>query len=160
VIALEDMVVEVEAYLPVPPEGAFALLSDVERMAGLGPEHVDARWESEARGLGARYAGHNRRGEREWEVACEVVGYEPPRLFAWRVGDPDSPTAVWSYELSPAGGGTAVVQRFRHGPGWSFLRRAVEKYPERSEEFIADRTEELARNMRAVLAEAAKLLMP
>jgi hypothetical protein len=96
------MVVEVSAGLPCPPEQAFALLSDVERMAGLGPEHLEARWVDGTRGLGARYTGRNRRGDREWEVHCEVVGYEPPRLFAWRVGDLDAPTGFWSYELLAA----------------------------------------------------------
>lgn len=155
---LEDLVVEVSVALMAPPDQAFALLSDVERMAGLGPEHVAATWDGEARGLGARWTGRNRRGEREWEVPCEVVGYDPPRLFAWRVGDPEAPTALWSYELAPSPGGTTVVQRFRHGSGWSFLRRAVEKYPERAEELIAGRAEELEQNMRTVLVEAGRLL--
>ncbi len=159
-LRLEDMTVEVEAFLPCDPAQAFRLLADVERMAGLGPEHVEAHWAGVVRGLGAQWRGLNRRDGHEWEVSCEVVGYDPPRLFSWRVGDPNEPTAFWSYELVPVDGGTAVVQRFRHGSGWSFLRWAVERHPERADELIAGRAAELAANMRTVLAEAATLLQP
>ena len=44
------------------PQDIFALLTDVERMAGLGPEHCLARWLTESRETGARFQGINRIG--------------------------------------------------------------------------------------------------
>lgn len=155
---LEDLVVEVREVLPAAPAEAFALLTDVERMAGLGPEHEHAAWQGDARGVGAVFVGRNRMGERTWEVPCTVTAHEPPARFAWDVGDPATPSAHWSYDLSPHADGTLVVQRFAHGPGFTFLRRAVDKHPERAAETVAGRAAQLEQNMRAVLQAAARVL--
>ena len=50
-------------------------------------------------------------------VPCTVVAADPPRAFAWAVGDSTQPSATWSYDLVEDGGGTRVTQRFQHGPG-------------------------------------------
>lgn len=125
---------------------------------GLGPEHAGAAWRDDQRGPGAVFTGVNERWGRRWEVACVVTAWEPPRSFAWQVGDPAQPTATWSYELAPADGGTVVTQRFRHGPGRSFLRAAVGRHPERESELVAERAADLAANMRTVLRAAGRLL--
>jgi hypothetical protein len=94
-VRLAEMVVEVEDVLPCPPEAAWALLTDVERTAGLGPENVRSTWDSGDRGVGARFTGENRReGIGEWSVPCTVVAWEPGRRFAWVTGDPGSPSAA------------------------------------------------------------------
>lgn len=153
---LADMVVEVREHIAAPRPQVFALLTDVERMAGLGPEHVEARWDDGGGpALGATFTGVNERDGRRWEVPCRVVALDPPAVFGWQVGDPEQPTATWTYTLSEHDDGTQVVQRFAHGPGWSFLRKACERYPERTAELVAGRSQELARNMRAVLQAAA-----
>lgn len=41
---VEDMTVDVEHHFDAPAEQVFALLTDVEPMAGLGPEHESAAW--------------------------------------------------------------------------------------------------------------------
>lgn len=155
---LEGVAVEVRATLPGSPAQVFALLTDVERMAGLGPEHAAAAWQDERRGVGAVFTGSNVRDGRSWDVPCTVTAWEPPRAFAWLVGDPACPSATWAYDLQADGDGTVVTQTFRHGPGFTFLRRVVEKHPERAAEAVAFRSAELERNMRAVLAAAADLL--
>ncbi|MDP9434365.1 MAG: SRPBCC family protein [Actinomycetota bacterium] len=155
---LQDMVVEVREHLPAPQDRVFALLADVERTAGLGPEHRRARWTSDRRGVGATFAGWNERDGRTWEVPCRVVVHEPPTRFGWVVGDADSPTSSWTYRLTVRDDGTDVVQQFRHGPGWSYLRTACERYPDRAAGFVAGRARELETNMRAVLRAAAALL--
>ena len=60
---LSVMKVEVSHHFNAPIEAVWALLSDVERIAGLGPEHVEAHWLGEERGLGAQFSGKNRRGD-------------------------------------------------------------------------------------------------
>ena len=152
--------VEVTELLPAPPDRVFALLTDVERMAGLGPEHTGAVWVGDDRGVGAVFVGTNQLGGRTWEVPCRVTELEPPARFGWEVGDPELPTATWSYDLTPTDGGTRVVHRFVHGPGRSFLRAVVDKHPDRAELLVAGRAQQLAANVRASLRAAAALLAP
>ena len=155
---LEQLVVEVVEVLPGPPEAVFGLLSDVERTGGLGPENVRTQWLSDERGVGAEFRGSNQRGELAWDVPCRVVVCDPPHRFAWTTGAVEQPSAIWSYDLEPVDGGTRVTQVFRHGPGFTYLRRAVDKHPERAQELTAGRAAELERNMRTVLRAAAGLL--
>jgi uncharacterized protein YndB with AHSA1/START domain len=157
-VNLEDVAVEVQVVLPAPPERVFALLTDVEAMGGLGPENVRSQWRDERRGVGAAFTGANRRGELAWEVPCLVVEHVPPSRFAFTTGDPERPSATWSYELAPVEGGTLVTQRFRHGPGDTALRRYVEQRPDRAEQAVARRIAELEQGMRTTLAAAARLL--
>jgi hypothetical protein len=150
---LEQMVVEVEQRFVAPPDAVFALLHDVSRMAGLGPEHERAEWVNPT-----LFTGWNRVGDHAWETPCHVTVDDPPRGFAWTVGTPGRQSSTWTYELSPEGAGTRVVQRFRHGPGASGLRDAIERNPERAEDYVTRRGERLRQNMGIVLERAAALL--
>jgi hypothetical protein len=151
VTGLLDMVVEVEHRFAAAPEQVFALLSDVEAMAGLGPEHEQAIWTDASR---TAFTGRNRMGDAVWEVPCFVVEDSAPTRFAWTVGPVSSPSATWSYDLWPDGDGTLVRQRFAHGPGPTYLRGYVEQHPDRAERAIAGRAEMLRANMLTVLAAA------
>jgi uncharacterized protein YndB with AHSA1/START domain len=150
--------VTVSEHVPAPRGQVFALLTDVERMAGLGPEHEHARWQDSGLALGAVFLGRNRRGEQAWELPCTVVVLDPPSAFGWVVGELARPTTRWTYALVDDKDGTRVTQRVQHGPGWSFLRDAVERRPERAEQYIVGRAIELETNMRTVLHAAARLL--
>ena len=55
------MVVEVTHRFQTPIAEVWALLSDVERMAGLGPEHVEAHWLEPGPRVGASFTGKNNR---------------------------------------------------------------------------------------------------
>lgn len=157
--AVDTMVIEVRHDFAANITDVWNLLTDVERMAGLGPEHLHAQWSTPGPALGAQFTGRNARDGREWTLPCTVDLYEPPQRFGWVVGDPAQPSSSWRYELRPNGaGGTEVRQQFSHGPGFTFLRRAVEKYPDREVEFVSGRAEELTAGMRATLAAAAGLL--
>jgi uncharacterized protein YndB with AHSA1/START domain len=157
--AADTMVIEVQHHFPVDIERVWMLLTDIERMAGLGPENVESRWTTPGRTLGAQFTGRNVRNGREWTMPCTVDVYQPPTAFGWAAGDPGQPTAWWRYDLVPGHhGGTDVAQRFTHGPGFSYLRRAMEKYPNREAEFVQERADELAAGMRATLSAAAALL--
>jgi uncharacterized protein YndB with AHSA1/START domain len=146
-----------------PAQEIFALLSDVERMAGLGPEHCLARWVTESREVGARFQGANRIGAFTWEVPCTVTDFVRPQRFGWTVGDPHHPSSTWTYTLEPRHGGagdaTAVTQTFEHGPGDSFVRRAVERAPAAATVIIAARTRQLRHNMNATLQQVEAQLM-
>ncbi len=147
------MVVEVEHRFASAPETVYALLTDVERMAELGPEHRAAQWLD-----GVTFTGRNTMGDRTWEVTCHVIERDPPRTFAWTVGDVASPSSTWSYVLTPDGAGTLVRQRFAHGPGFSFLRAYVERDPDAAAPVITGRAQHLQANMLTVLRAAEALL--
>jgi uncharacterized protein YndB with AHSA1/START domain len=151
--------ITVQRTIPRPPEDIFALLTDVERVAGLGPEHVKARWLTELREAGARFQGMNRVGDFEWTVPCTVTAFVPPRLFSWTVGDPLEPSSTWTYTLEATrratdgvtGGATTITHTFEHGPGYSHIRNAVESDPASAARIIDARTGELRHNMRSTL---------
>jgi len=58
-----------------------------------------------------------------------------------------------------AGDATTVTQTFEHGPGDSFVRRAVELAPAAANVIIAARTRQLRHNMNATLQQVAVQLM-
>jgi catechol 2,3-dioxygenase-like lactoylglutathione lyase family enzyme/uncharacterized protein YndB with AHSA1/START domain len=156
---LSGMVVEVSRRFGADIAEVWALLSDVERMAGLGPEHVEARWVDPGPAVGARFTGLNRRGDLEWATECHVVECDPPRRFVWAVADPDNPSSTWSYTMTADLDGTIVVQRFEHGPNYSFVRVMAEQHPDEAEQIVRDRTETLRSDMAATLANAERLLV-
>ncbi|MGD0380352.1 MAG: hypothetical protein ABSC30_10255 [Acidimicrobiales bacterium] len=67
-IDLAEMVVEATHRFQTPKAEVWNLLSDVGRMAGLGPEHVVAHWLDSGLKVGATFTGKNRRDGFEWEV--------------------------------------------------------------------------------------------
>ena len=153
------MTVEVSVRIAAPAPAVWGLLTDVERMAGLGPEHIRARWLTPEVEVGARFEGWNRIGDREWDVVCVVTSCHPPRSIEWNVGEGPLPSSTWSYELTEAAdGSTTVVQRFRHGPGQSGVTAAVERHPDRAEQIVAGRSETLRTNMVSTLEAAGRLL--
>jgi hypothetical protein len=83
-------------------------------------------------------------------------------VAALRVGgrDPGAPSSTWPYELEAAGHRTRVRQRFTHGPGFSYLRAAVERQPDDEELLVERRAADLAAGMRTTLRAAAALLAP
>jgi hypothetical protein len=157
-IDLSGMVVEVTHRFRAGIAAVWALLSNVERMAGLGPEHVEARWVDPGRAVGARFTGRNRRGDLEWVTECQVVECDPPRRFGWTVAGPTNPSSTWSYTLAEGLDTTVVVQRFEHGPGYSFVRIMAEQRPEAAQEIVRDRADTLRSDMAATLVEAERLL--
>ena len=127
---VDTMTVVVQHRMPASTERVWDLLSDVERMAGLGPENVATRWVDPGPAVGARFTGRNLREGREWTVTCLVTVCDRPSAFEWIVGGVAEPSSTWRYDLTDEGaGGTLVTHLFRHGPGFTFLRRAVEKCP-------------------------------
>jgi uncharacterized protein YndB with AHSA1/START domain len=158
-IDLTSMTVEVAVQFDSPPEGVWDLLTDVERMAGLGPEHVRARWLAPVPEVGARFEGWNRMGDREWNVICVVTACRRPECFGWNVGDGPLPSSTWSYRITRLDDGSSLVtQRFRHGPGVSGVSDAIERYPERADRIVAGRSDMLRVNMLSTLEAAARVI--
>ncbi len=158
-VDLTAMAVEVAVRFEAPVGAVWELLTDVERMAGLGPEHVRARWLTSAPAVGARFMGWNRIGQHEWDVICVVTRCQAPRFIEWNVGEGPLPSSTWSYHLTEEGpAASSVTQRFQHGPGGSGVRDAVERHPERADRIVQGRADTLHTNMVLTLEAAGRLL--
>ncbi len=147
--------VEVLIEIDAPPERVWAIVSDIEVMPGPSPELQAVEWLDgrSGPGLGARFAGHNRHEAfGEWSTTSVIVEYDPPRVFAWAVGDPEQPAAVWRFSLEPRDGGTLLREWVRVGPGRSGLSMAVEQMPDKEQKIVFVRLRELETNMGATLA--------
>jgi uncharacterized protein YndB with AHSA1/START domain len=154
-----NMAVKVTAIIDAPIDEVWALLSDVERMAGLGPEHYAAAWVTTGPAVGATFTGRNRNGAMEWDVYCVITACRPPEYVEWTVGEAPNYSSVWSYELTEhPGSGTVVVQRFRHGPGFSYVRQRVDQEPEQAQAIIDGRSSTLHDGMKATLSAVGRKL--
>lgn len=152
--------VEVPIEIGAPPERVWAIVSDIEMMPGASPELQAVEWLDERGGaaLGARFAGHNRHEALgEWSTTSQIVAYDPPRVFAWAVGDPEWPSAIWRFSLEPREGGTLLRQWVQMGPGRSGLSFAIEQMPDKEQKIVFVRLRELEANMGATLAAIKQL---
>lgn len=159
--------VHVRAALPQ----VWRLVSDIGLPARLSPELRRAAWLDgvDRPASGARFEGHNSHPVLgEWRTVSHVVEMEEQRVFAWAVTDADGrfgeatvdparALASWRYELAGEEGGVRLRQTVRIGPGRSGITLAVERLPDRREEIVAARLEELRAGMEATLSGIRKL---
>lgn len=151
---------DVELYVDAPPDRVWELVTDLRVICAASPELVDVTWQDGATGpaLGARFTGHNRHPDvGEWQTTSIVIDYDRPRVFAWAVTEVEHPTAVWRFTLRPEGTGTLVRQWAQLGPGWSFLKVAIDRWPDKEERIVARRLREFRTGMTANLARVKEL---
>lgn len=152
--------VEVPIEIDAPPERVWAIVSDIERMPEGSPELQAVEWLDGRSGpeLGARFAGHNRhQALGEWSTTSQIVEYDPPRVFAWAVGDPEWPAAIWRFSLEAQEGGTLLRHWVQVGPGRSGLSVAIERMPDKEQKIVFVRLREFEANMGATLAAIKRL---
>ena len=152
--------VEVPIEIDAPPERVWAIVSDIAVMPGASPELQAVEWLDgrNGPGLGARFAGHNRHEAfGEWSTVSVIVEYDPPRVFAWAVGDPEFPAAIWRFSLEPHEGGTLLRQWVQMGPGRSGLSYAIDRMPDKEQKIVFVRLREFEANMGATLAAIKRL---
>ena len=152
--------VEVPIEIDAPPERVWAIVSDIAVMPGASPELQAVEWLDgrSGPGLEARFAGHNRHEALgEWSTESVIVQYDPPRVFAWAVGDPDEPSAIWRFSLEPQEGGTLLRHWVQVGPGRSGLSYAIDQMPDKEQKIVFVRLREFEAHMGATLA-AIKML--
>jgi uncharacterized protein YndB with AHSA1/START domain len=152
--------VEVPIEIDAPPERVWAIVSDIEVMPGASPELQAVEWldDRSGPGLGARFAGHNRHEAfGEWSTTSVIVEYDPPRVFAWAVGDPEQPSATWRFSLEPRDDGTLLRYWVQMGPGRSGLSFAIDQMPDKEQKIVFVRMREFEANMGATLATIKRL---
>ena len=148
---------ETEIFVAAPPAVVWPLVTEIMTPSRFGTELQEATWlEGEDDGapcLGARFKGRNFHPARgEWETTSTIVDLVPERRFAWAVGDPDEPSALWRLELAPEGEGTRLRYWAQMGPGRSGMTAVIEKMPDKEERIIARRLEEWETNMTATIS--------
>ena len=152
--------IEVPVEIEAAPERVWAIVSDIGVMPAASPELQAVEWLDgrSGPGLGARFAGHNRNEAfGEWSTESVIVEYDPPRVFAWAVGDPEWPSAIWRFSLEAHQGGTLLRQWVQMGPGRSGLSFAIDRMPDKEQKIVFVRLRELEGNIGATLAEIKRL---
>jgi uncharacterized protein YndB with AHSA1/START domain len=147
-------VVEVDVLVESSAEMVWALVTDIDLPARFSKEFLGGTWldGAERPAVGARFEGRNHHpAVGEWKSTSTVVACEPGRVLAWAVGDPETPSATWRFELTPEAGGTRLRQRAQMGPGPSGLTPAIQAMPDKEERIVAGRLEEWRRNMMATV---------
>ena len=145
---------ETDVYVEAPPSAVWPLVTEIMTPSRFGTELQEATWVEPEGGpcLGARFKGRNFHPARgEWETTSTIVDFVPEQRFAWAVGDPDAPSAVWRLELAPEGDGTRLRYRAQIGLGPSGLTPLIEKMPDKEERIIARRLQEFETNMTATI---------
>jgi uncharacterized protein YndB with AHSA1/START domain len=151
-VNLPQMTVSVD--IPAPPQRVWDVVTDISVMPRFSNELRSVEWAEGFSGaaLGAQFLGTNRNiAIGEWTVRCEIVEFEPNRVFGWAVGSVESPAATWRFELDPTSAGTRLRYTARIGPGRSGVTYLISREPERAEEIVANRLEVFRVNMTATL---------
>ncbi|WP_410579259.1 SRPBCC family protein [Amycolatopsis sp. lyj-108] len=148
--------VEVEAWVDADPKRVWSIVSDVRLMPEMSQEVRSVEWCDGAAGeamVGRRFVGHSKHDSfGEWETTSYVVECEAPRVFAWAVQDPETPTAVWRFTLEPENGGTKLRQWMQMGPGRSGLSLAIDQMPDKEQKIVFVRLREFENAMTGTLA--------
>jgi len=137
--------VAAEIYIEAPPERVWGMVSDIFLMPELSAELQEVAWLDGVTGpaAGHRFTGrsaHPAMGE--WETVSTVVQCDPPRCFAWVVGDPAHPSATWRFTLKPDGDGTLLEQWYQMGPARSGLNIAIDAMPDKEQKIVFVRLRE------------------
>lgn len=146
--------VEVELLIDASPDDVWALVSDPLVMPDWSGELQSVSWLDGATSgaVGRRFEGHNANPALgEWTTVSTIVECDPGRRFAWAVGDPDDPSAVWRFTLIPEAGRTRLRQWVQIGPGWSGLSVAIESMPEKEQKIVFVRLREHEASMTRTL---------
>jgi uncharacterized protein YndB with AHSA1/START domain len=141
-----------EVWIEAPPERVWGLVSDIFLMTELSSELRAVSWlDGKAAGpaVGRQFTGRNAHPAMgEWETVSTVVQCDPPRCFAWAVGDPARPAATWRFTLTPDGGGTRLEQWYQMGPARSGLNVAIDAMPDKEAKIVFVRLREHEAAMR------------
>ncbi|GAA4861729.1 SRPBCC family protein [Actinomycetospora straminea] len=153
--------VEASVHVAAPPARVWPLVRDIGVVAETSEELQEAHWlpapdgpgEGEQPGVGHRFRGRNAHPQvGEWETVSTVVECDEARRFSWAVMDPDNPSAIWRFTLTPVEGGTELHQWAQLGPGPSNLTTVIERLPDKEERIVAGRLREFRQGIERTLA--------
>ena len=129
-------------------------------MAKLSAELQEVEWLEGVAGpaVGHRFVGRNaNQALGRWETVSTIVECDEPHRFAWAVGDPGYPAALWRFTLQPDGAGTMLEQFTQMGPGRSGLNLAIDAMPDKEQKIIFVRLREFENGFKHNLAAIKEL---
>lgn len=128
----------------------WALLSDITRMGEWSPECVGGEWLDGATGpaVGAAFLGHNKAGQFEWSVPCEIVVCDADRAFEFVAPRGESMQTHWRFDLTPSADGTTTTVTESFDAPRINLAGAPSNFEGRNEMLVAGMTATLA-NLKA-----------
>src|ERR1700722_2346049 len=152
--------VAVQTRIDAPPARVWPLVSDIYLMAKLSAELQEVEWVEGAASpaIGHRFVGRNANQMLgRWETVSTIVECDEPHRFAWAVGDPGEPAALWRFTLRPDEAGTVLEQFAQMGPGRSGLNRAIDAMPDKEQKIIFVRLREFENGFKHNLAAIKEL---
>jgi len=141
--------------IAAPPQRVWEVVSDITLMPEFSAELIGVNWVDGFTGprLGAQFLGRNRNPViGEWTTCSTVVVFDEHERFGWAVGDPESPAATWTFELTPITGGTRLSHTACLGPGPSGVTMLVAREPHRGEEIVTRRMGQWRKGIAVTLA--------
>jgi len=140
---------DVEIIINAPVEKVWPLISDPDLPAKFSEEFQGAVWlDGATPGLGAKFKGTNKMGERVWDTTSTITDFSVNEVFEWTVEDLDNPVSIWSFRLSPSDGSTILKMSGVLGTYTETgLHAAIAKDPENEEKIVAWRMNQWRENM-------------
>ncbi|OBI72898.1 SRPBCC family protein [Mycobacterium asiaticum] len=152
--------VEGTTWVDADQHRVWDLISDIELMPTLSNELLAVEWLDGATGprLGSRFIGHNEHDAfGRWSTTSQIIACDEPREFAWAVGEPETPSAIWRFRLTPRDGGTALSFWTQLGPGRSGLSSAIDAMPDKEQKIVFVRLREFEAAIDKTLAAIKRL---
>ncbi|QRP47573.1 SRPBCC family protein [Amycolatopsis sp. FDAARGOS 1241] len=146
---------EATTWIDSDPEAVWPFVADVRLMPELSDELQRVEWAGDASGprVGGSFVGYSKHEALgEWSTTSFIVECEEPRVFAWAVADPETPTATWRFTLAPENGGTRLTQWMQLGPARSGLSLAIDRMPDKEQKIVFVRMREFENAMTATVA--------
>jgi len=156
----DNPTVAASTWIDADPARVWSLVSDVELMPSLSNELQAVAWVNgtNVARVGARFVGHNsHEAFGEWSTTSQIVVCDEEREFAWAVGDPAHPAAVWRFRLTPRDGGTTLSYWTQLGPGRSGLSAAIDAMPDKEQKIVFVRLREFEAAIDKTLAAIKRL---
>lgn len=145
---MTDLTLSESIVIARSPEDVYDMVADVTRTGEWSPVCRQCWWDDgDGPRAGAWFTGRNETPDRIWETRSQVVTAERGREFTFVVGDG---WVRWTYEFEPVDGGTRVTESWEFLPAG--LARFAERFGDRAEAEIADRTQTARTGIPATLA--------
>lgn len=151
---------EASTWIDADPARVWSLVSDIALMPAFSNELKAVEWAEGSEGprVGARFIGHNEHDAfGQWSSTSRIVACDQPHEFAWAVGEPDDPAAMWRFRLAPRDGGTVLNYWMQMGPGRSGLSVALEAMPDKEQKIVFVRLREFEGAIEKTLAAIKRL---
>ncbi|MCV7199244.1 SRPBCC family protein [Mycobacterium angelicum] len=156
----DNPTVAASIWIDADPARVWSLVSDIELMPSLSNELQAVQWADGANvaRVGARFVGHNsHEAFGDWSTTSQIVVCDEEREFAWAVGDPAQPAAMWRFQLTPRDGGTTLSYCTQMGPGRSGLSAAIDAMPDKEQKIVFVRLREFEAAIDKTLAAIKRL---